>query len=81
MQGTKIIAEFTWDNSKDNPRNPNSPPKRVKLGEGSLDEMSGLIIGGEVKTAADSLSHWGAVIGHYLEVKTKGWVYQNTPRK
>lgn len=80
-KGTKVVAEFTWDNSKDNPRNPNSPPKRIKLGEGSLDEMSGLVIVGEVKTPAESLSHWGAVIGHYLEVKTKGWVYQNTPRK
>jgi hypothetical protein len=80
-KGTKIIAEFTWDNSKDNPRNPNSPPKRIKLGEGSLDEMSGLIIGGQVKTWQDALAHWGGVIGHYAEVKAKGWVYQNTPRK
>ncbi len=80
-KGTKIVAEFTWDNSKDNPRNPHSPPKRIKLGEGSLDEMSGLIITGELKTWQDSLPHWGAVIGHYLEIKTKGWVYQNTPRK
>jgi hypothetical protein len=80
-KGTKVVAEFTWDNSRDNPRNPNSPPKRVKLGEGSLDEMSGLIISGELKTWQDSLAHWGGVIGHYAEVKAKGWVYQNTPRK
>jgi hypothetical protein len=80
-KGTKVVAEFTWDNSKDNPRNPHSPPKRVKLGEGSLDEMSGLIITGELKTWQDSLAHWGGVIGHYAEIKTKGWVYQNTPRK
>ncbi|MCU0702490.1 MAG: cytochrome c [Fimbriiglobus sp.] len=80
-KGTKIVAEFTWDNSADNPRNPNSPPKRIKLGEGSLDEMSGLIIGGQVKTWQDSLAHWGAVIGHYAEVKTKGWVYQQKVKK
>jgi hypothetical protein len=80
-KGTKVVAEFTWDNSKDNPRNPHSPPKQVRLGEGSLDEMSGLIITGELKTWQDSLAHWGGVIGHYAEVKAKGWVYQNTPRK
>lgn len=80
-KGTKVVAEFTWDNSKDNPRNPHSPPKRVKLGEGSLDEMSGLIITGELKTWQDSMPHWGAVIGHYLEVKAKGWVYQQGVKK
>lgn len=74
-KGTKIVAEFTWDNSSANPRNPNSPPKRIKLGEGSLDEMSGLIIGGQVKTWPDAISHWGAVVGHYLEVKVKGGLY------
>ena len=32
------------DNTAANPRNPHSPPQRIRLGEGSTDEMSGLII-------------------------------------
>lgn len=39
---TRIEMEFTYDNSAANPRNPNSPPKRVVYGSGSLDEMAGL---------------------------------------
>ena len=31
-------------NTAANPRNPHSPPQRIRLGEGSTDEMSGLII-------------------------------------
>ena len=30
---------FDYDNSSANPRNPSSPPRRVRSGEGSLDEM------------------------------------------
>ena len=38
-QGTvlKLVAHF--DNSENNPRNPNKPPKLVKFGEGTTDEM------------------------------------------
>ncbi len=41
---TRVEMEFTYDNSAANPRNPNSPPKRVVFGPGSLDEMAGLHI-------------------------------------
>lgn len=37
---TKINAVFIYDNSSDNPRNPNSPPKRVRFGEQTTDEMA-----------------------------------------
>ena len=38
-KGTRIDVRLTYDNSADNPRNPNSPPKRVQWGEESSDEM------------------------------------------
>jgi hypothetical protein len=41
--GTKQIVEATYDNSADNPRNPNNPPKRVTWGEETTDEMFLLI--------------------------------------
>jgi Flp pilus assembly protein TadD len=38
-KGTKIAMRITYDNSTGNPRNPNHPPKRVKAGNRSEDEM------------------------------------------
>ena len=45
-KGTVVRSEWTWDNTAENPRNPNTPPKRITWGEGSKDEMTGLIVGG-----------------------------------
>jgi hypothetical protein len=41
-QGTRIDSEWIYDNSADNPRNPNNPPQRVTWGEGTNDEMAEL---------------------------------------
>ena len=38
-KGTAISQHFTYDNSAENPRNPNSPPKRVTYGPQTTDEM------------------------------------------
>ncbi|HEY8461720.1 MAG TPA: cytochrome c [Blastocatellia bacterium] len=38
-KGSRLDVKITYDNSADNPRNPSSPPKRVRWGEGSNDEM------------------------------------------
>jgi hypothetical protein len=38
--GTRIVMEAVHDNSADNIRNPNQPPKRVTWGEQTTDEMS-----------------------------------------
>ncbi len=38
-KGTKIAMRITYDNSASNPRNPNHPPKRVRTGNRSDDEM------------------------------------------
>lgn len=38
-RGTKLHVEATYDNSAANPRNPNSPPKAVRWGEQTTDEM------------------------------------------
>jgi mono/diheme cytochrome c family protein len=37
--GTRLDMEVTYDNSAGNPRNPNSPPKRVTWGFRGTDEM------------------------------------------
>ncbi|HEY2012153.1 MAG TPA: tetratricopeptide repeat protein [Bryobacteraceae bacterium] len=41
-KGTLISMRFHYDNSADNPRNPNSPPKLVSAGNQSTDEMGHL---------------------------------------
>lgn len=42
--GTVLSMRYTYDNSSDNPQNPNSPPKRVVYGSRSSDEMADLIV-------------------------------------
>jgi hypothetical protein len=42
-KGTKEIVEAVYDNSADNPRQPNNPPRRVTWGEATTDEMFLLI--------------------------------------
>lgn len=41
-KGTVIAMRYTYDNSADNIRNPNSPPERVRGGNRASDEMSHL---------------------------------------
>jgi hypothetical protein len=40
--GSKLVMEWIYDNTAANPRNPNQPPKRVRWGPDSTDEMAGL---------------------------------------
>ncbi len=41
-KGTVISMRFSYDNSAENPRNPNNPPKKVEAGNAATDEMSHL---------------------------------------
>jgi hypothetical protein len=43
-KGTRINVEIAYDNSNQNPNNPNSPPKRVTFGQQSTDEMGSMSI-------------------------------------
>ena len=43
-KGTVIYAEATYDNTNENPLNPNKPAKTVGYGWGSKDEMMNLIL-------------------------------------
>jgi cytochrome c-type biogenesis protein CcmH/NrfG len=43
-KGTTLAMRFTFDNSADNPRNPQLPPVRVRWGQRSRDEMGDLWI-------------------------------------
>jgi len=41
-KGSKMVMRFTYDNSTNNVRNPNHPPKRIRHGINSEDEMAAL---------------------------------------
>ena len=63
---SRIEMEFVYDNSAANPHNPNSPPKRVRSGPGTNDEMAGLHIQSIPVRMSDlpelNMSLWGAVM-------------------
>jgi hypothetical protein len=42
--GTRVVMETVHDNSADNIHNPNSPPKRMRWGDQTTDEMSVTIL-------------------------------------
>jgi len=43
-KGTKLHVRITYDNSADNPRNPTNPPKQVRWGRESTDEMGSVTL-------------------------------------
>ena len=43
-KGTTVSMRYTYDNSADNPRNPQQPPARVAWGQQSREEMGDLWI-------------------------------------
>jgi tetratricopeptide (TPR) repeat protein len=42
--GTRLTMRYTFDNSAENPRNPQVPPRTVRFGNRSLDEMATLTL-------------------------------------
>lgn len=52
-KGTTVSMEYTYDNSAANPRNPDRPPRRVKFGQLSSDEMGDLWLQLLPRTEAD----------------------------
>ena len=43
-KGARLVMRFVYDNSSTNPRNPNSPPRRVVSGPEGSDEMGELLV-------------------------------------
>jgi uncharacterized protein (TIGR03437 family) len=52
-KGTRLDGELVYDNSENNYRNPNTPPKLVQWGENSTDEMGSLLLNVVPRQAAD----------------------------
>lgn len=41
-KGSRVNVRISFDNTEENPRNPSRPPRRVRFGGESLDEMGGI---------------------------------------
>jgi hypothetical protein len=52
-KGTQLSMRYTYDNSAENPRNPDQPPTRARWGQRSSDEMGDLWIQVLTKDSAD----------------------------
>ncbi len=52
-KGTRLSMRYTYDNSAENPRNPDQPPKRARWGQRSSDEMGDLWIQVLTKDASE----------------------------
>jgi hypothetical protein len=66
-KGTKIEVEITYDNSANNPRNPHTPPKRVRWGLQSTDEMGSVTLLLVPQDEADARALQRAVQAHVRE--------------
>jgi Tfp pilus assembly protein PilF len=72
--GTALRMRYTYDNSDQNPRNPNNPPLRVKSGQRTADEMGELWLlvraysrGEEERLKGDYYRKWvlpDAIVGY-----------------
>ena len=69
---TRVEMEFTYDNSEANARNPNHPPRRVKWGPGSADEMAGLHIA-VVPVDVDDAEELGNALWGKMMRALRGW--------
>jgi hypothetical protein len=84
-QGTRLETELVYDNSASNPRNPTSPPVRVKWGLASTDEMGSVTLHlmpareAEVETLRDALKDHSTdmVIDRAVAQPTQGKTVKN----
>jgi hypothetical protein len=44
-RGSRLVVNAVYDNSTENPNNPNDPPRPITWGEETTDEMALLVVG------------------------------------
>jgi len=76
--GTRVDMEATFDNSADNPRNPNDPPKIVRWGEQTTDEMAIVFLQCVTSNPADRVTLFTAL---FQQMATLGGTRQGLGRR
>jgi len=72
-KGTRITMRYTFDNSAQNPRNPQVPPRRVLFGNRSSDEMATLTLQVLTESAEARSALMEAVARHQVEQYPGYW--------
>ncbi len=73
--GTLLEMRYSYDNSADNERNPNHPPRRVRYGPRSSDEMGSLLFQLLTRNESDRVALMEAKARHNLDK------YPDNPRR
>lgn len=71
--GTTLAMRYTYDNTAENVRNPHSPPRRVRYGLRSEDEMATLTAQVRLAPGADPLRLNEAIARRMLEKNGADW--------
>jgi hypothetical protein len=71
-RGTRIVMRYTYDNSAANDDNPSDPPRRVRAGPQSSDEMGNLGIQLLPRSAADAATLTASFEAHAAEIDLAG---------
>jgi hypothetical protein len=81
-KGTKLVMEYLYDNSTNNARNPNNPPKPVRYGMNSSDEMGELWLQIVMKSPQDSNAMTRALQPRFLkdQILTSEALLRQNPR-
>jgi mono/diheme cytochrome c family protein len=66
-EGTRVQVELIYDNSADNERNPYSPPKRVRWGRESFDEMGSMTLLVAPRTQAEREALQESTTQHFVQ--------------
>src|SRR5206468_12148965 len=72
-KGTRLTMRYTFDNSEQNPRNPRVPPRRVRFGNSSLDEMATLTLQVLTESVEERRALMEAVCRHRVEQYPGYW--------
>ena len=64
--GTVLTTEIVYDNSIDNPENPHYPPREIRWGRGSTDEMGSITLMTVADEKADEPRLRAAVGEHFV---------------
>src|SRR5687767_4336415 len=70
--GTTVTARWVFDNSAANPKNPNAPPRPVRFGQRTSDEMAELWFQVVPRTTADRQALTRSMHAHLLPENIKG---------
>ncbi len=78
-KGTRIEMSYVYDNSSANPHNPSHPPRRVKYGEKTTDEMAALVVTAMLVNQSDSAEFHRAIKLAALDQLLREGTLRDTP--